>query len=190
MTKILLIRHGQTDGNLARRVQGQTNTPLNTTGHAQAEALSVKMATRHPDLTAIYSSDLDRAHQTALKTAQKLALPVATHPHFRERHFGSAEGMLVSELIALYGEPHWVDAPIDGSESRAEMLLRFTTTLAACATQHEGKKIAIFTHGLAIRTMIIEYSPKSELPFLNNCDVASFSWNRATGLFLFEEIEQ
>jgi broad specificity phosphatase PhoE len=175
MSKLLLVRHGQTDGNVKHLAQGHTNIPLNETGQDQAEALAHRMSRNHTDIVAIYASDLSRAHETANKTAAKLGLPVETRKNLRERHFGIAEGTPVPDLIRQYGDPHWIHAPIPNSESQGELLLRLTRELHSIALQHKGEKVAIFSHGLAIRTLIIASVGEEAVPYVNNCDVAIFS---------------
>src|ERR1044071_3382976 len=74
-TILILIRHGQTDWNAENRVQGQANSPLNELGRLQAKELSEKLVFEHSDISAVYSSDLDRAYDTAKETADRFNLP-------------------------------------------------------------------------------------------------------------------
>ncbi|MFC3216646.1 histidine phosphatase family protein, partial [Comamonas sp. JC664] len=95
-TQIIAIRHGETDWNLAARIQGHTDIPLNATGERQARQLAQALA--ETPLAHIYSSDLQRA----LRTAQALALangaPLATHSALRERSFGDYEGSRFADI--------------------------------------------------------------------------------------------
>jgi broad specificity phosphatase PhoE len=186
MTRILLIRHGETDGNKANKVQGHTNTPLNEKGHLQAETLSRGLKKDHPELKAIYASDLTRAHETALKTAKKFDLPIQLKPTLRERHFGTAEGSDVDEMVAIYGDPDWIYAPIPEAETREEMVKRLKGEIHAIAKNHHGEKIALFSHGLAICTFIVECTGPENLFYLNNCDVALFSFDIHKDELLFK----
>src|SRR3954471_7990952 len=100
MTTILLARHGETDWNLQRRVQGHSDTPLNETGRAQALALAETLD--GAELDAIYASDLERAYDTAQFVAQRKGLPVTPLPELRERNFGTWEGLTDSEILERF----------------------------------------------------------------------------------------
>ena len=102
MTPLWLVRHGETDWNLAGRWQGQSPhaPPLNPVGQAQAEALLTQLNGFVFD--AVYSSDLLRALQTAEIAAAKLRLPVQIEPRLREINQGKWEGMLGSDVARQY----------------------------------------------------------------------------------------
>src|SRR6185369_6866034 len=112
MTTILLARHGETDWNVERRVQGHSDTPLNDRGRQQACALAEELAGESID--AVYSSDLLRAHETARIVAEQRGLGVTSIRDLRERHFGTWEGLTDEEIFERYpdvldGGP-WGDA--------------------------------------------------------------------------------
>ena len=86
MTEILLARHGETDWNIGRRVQGHTDIPLNAAGVDQARVLAEQLAAE--PLTAVFSSDLSRALDTATAVAHAHGLEVTVDPRLREKNFG------------------------------------------------------------------------------------------------------
>lgn len=110
MTTLLLVRHGETDWNAARRIQGSTDIPLNDTGRAQARATATDLAERMAEQYGgvrpiVVSSDLSRAHETAQIIAAELGTDVAhAYPQLRERSYGVAEGLTVDEYRARFGE--------------------------------------------------------------------------------------
>ena len=77
-TRIIAIRHGETAWNVDTRIQGHTDIPLNAHGQLQAERLAQALAEQDP-LHAIYTSDLQRAHQTAATVGKRLGLTPVTH---------------------------------------------------------------------------------------------------------------
>lgn len=181
----LLVRHGQTDWNVQQKIQGTSNIPLNETGLAQAKARAEKMQRDHADLRAIYSSDLDRAHVTALETGKRLNLPVEKKAAFRELNFGAAEGKTVHEMDALYGQEkerlkqvypqrskRWDMTHIPGSETSNTVLKRAQEELKALAKKHPGEKVAVFSHGRTIRLLLIDALDDEGLEGLENCDMA------------------
>ena len=91
MTTILLARHGETDWNRAGRWQGWADPPLNETGRVQARELAEQLRTIPFD--AVYSSDLRRAHETALIVGEPHGVPVVTEPGLREIDVGSWSGL-------------------------------------------------------------------------------------------------
>ena len=151
-TRVLLVRHGQTDWNAQARLQGHTDIPLNAEGRAQAERLAA--ALQGETLDAVYSSDLQRAHATAQALAQATRAPLAVHAGLRERAFGRFEGVHITEI-----EQRWPDdaarwrrrepgfAPADGGESLLDFYARCVEAATRLAEAHPGGAIALVAHG-------------------------------------------
>jgi probable phosphoglycerate mutase len=156
VTLITLIRHGQTDWNLARRIQGSTDIPLNEKGRADAHRAAAHLsASAHH---AIYSSPLLRAKETAEIIAGELGLELAgVVPDVREREFGEGEGMLVSDYIAKYGDWH---ADVPGAESLHDVGLRAIAALHAIARDSRrrsaprAESVLVVAHGGVIRSVM------------------------------------
>jgi probable phosphoglycerate mutase len=153
LTEIWLVRHGQTDGNVRRIVQGQQDIPLNETGIAQAEALAEQLADVHFD--AIYSSDLSRAMQTAGIIARYKGLPVVADPRLREIRQGVWEGLPFDHILQKYQpdfspNPVYINTPrAEGAESLAEVLSRMVEAANEYSHRHAGKRILFLSHGLS-----------------------------------------
>lgn len=156
MTLITLVRHGQTDWNLARRIQGTTDIPLNDTGREDARrAASVLSRGAHH---AVYASPLSRARETAEIIAVELGLGA---PHLmsglREREFGEGEGMLVPDYIDRYG--HW-HAPVPGAETLDEVGMRALAALDEISREARrrsapvAESVIVVAHGGVIRSLI------------------------------------
>lgn len=127
MTRITLIRHGETDWNLAGRIQGATDIPLNDTGRRQAaEAAQSLVLSGRPVLLA--ASDLGRARETAeiIGRAHGWGVPLEV-PALRERAYGEAEGRTVDDFVADYGA--WPTAVVPGAETREELRSRAVSAL-------------------------------------------------------------
>jgi len=169
MTELYLVRHGETDWNAARRIQGRTDIPLNDTGRAQARQAAELLARRRWD--AVYSSPLERAHETARIIAERLGLDDVTDVEaFVERDYGEAEGMGFDELEARY--PEGVRAP--GQETREQVAARVVPALLALAEQHPGERLVIVSHGGAIRSVLQTAEPGTHHPRITNASVHSF----------------
>src|SRR5580698_6897789 len=100
-TQILFIRHGETDWNRIKRIQGHIDIPLATTGLEQAQRLAHRLAgeaSQGATLDAIYSSDLQRAQQTAQPIADALGLPLQLRESLRERLYGAFQGYDKDEI--------------------------------------------------------------------------------------------
>ena len=98
-TRIIAIRHGETAWNVDTRIQGHLDIPLNATGRWQAERLA--QALRDEPITAIYTSDLTRAWETAQYIGELQGLPVIKEAGLRERDFGDFEGKTFAEIEVL-----------------------------------------------------------------------------------------
>ena len=150
---MLLIRHGETDWNRVRRVQGHADIALNATGRAQARQLGTALAARDP-IAKIYSSDLTRALETARAVAQAVGAELTEVPALRERHFGQFQGMSFTEADRRFPEQawHWRHrtpdwSPPGGGESLLAFRQRIATAIAALGRQNMGLQIAVITHG-------------------------------------------
>jgi 2,3-bisphosphoglycerate-dependent phosphoglycerate mutase len=149
-TTILLVRHGETDWNRNRRVQGHTDVPLNETGRQQARTLAMELADEK--LAAVYSSDLARAHETAIIVAGSRSLPVSMLPGLREKHFGTWEGLTDAEVLIRFPDAHetgWGDG-----ETTEEMTDRVLATVREIAAANPGACVLVVTHGGPMRAVL------------------------------------
>ncbi|MET3172482.1 UNVERIFIED_ORG: putative phosphatase [Arthrobacter sp. UYCu721] len=146
LTTFALIRHGQTDWNAQRRLQGSTDIPLNDVGRGQAREAVNALSIYEWD--AVVSSPLSRAAETADLIAAELGLGVHRHvPELAERSFGRAEGLQDGpELEALR-----IPGGFRGAEGEDEAALRGLTALEALAEEFRGGRILVVTHGTLIR---------------------------------------
>ncbi|MGC3983357.1 MAG: histidine phosphatase family protein [Pseudorhodoferax sp.] len=150
-TRIIAIRHGETAWNVDTRIQGHLDIPLNDTGRWQARRVGAALAGE--ELSAIYASDLGRAHQTAQAVADRAGLPVVADRGLRERAFGSFEGKTFAEI-----ESDWPDQALlwrkrdpafepAGGESLLRFRERIVGTLNRLAALHPGGQIVLVGHG-------------------------------------------
>lgn len=149
MTKLVLVRHGQTDWNLNRRIQGSTDIPLNATG--RVDALTAAESLHGQDWDVIISSPLSRAWDTARIIAGKLGLdaPLALDTMV-ERAYGDAEGLTGEEVLERYPER----ADIPGQETREQVTARVAPALIELAESYPGKAVIVVTHGGVIGSVL------------------------------------
>ncbi|PZE67519.1 MULTISPECIES: histidine phosphatase family protein [unclassified Curtobacterium] len=175
MTTLLsLVRHGETDWNRQRRIQGSTDVPLNDTGRRQAAETAVLLARRSFD--AVVSSPLSRALETGTIIASHLGLPTPDgYDGLRERAYGEAEGLTHEDIAA-----RWPHDAVPGRESRAALLDRVTETLAEIAVRYDAGAVVVATHGAVIRTVVDAAAPgtveRSTVP-IRNGSVHTFRWD-------------
>ncbi|MDP2196252.1 MAG: histidine phosphatase family protein [Rhodocyclaceae bacterium] len=151
-TRLCIVRHGETDWNAVRRIQGHVDVPLSAVGHAQARAAGNALASE--GLAAIYSSDLTRARQTAEATAHLTHVTLQLTSGLRERHFGVFQGLTYAEAAVQFPEAYARHqarddahfAPPDG-ESLHDLALRIAGVCDDIVRRHAGETVAIFTHG-------------------------------------------
>ncbi len=149
-TRICFIRHGETDWNVDKRIQGQTDTPLNETGRGQALAMAFNAA--HHDFSAIYSSDLVRALDTARMVAARRGLEVNPLPQLRERHFGIFQGMTAEEGLQRFpaADAWYTIRDVDYDFVTGENLLQFsgrvTEAVDKLVEHHPGQTLAVVSH--------------------------------------------
>lgn len=166
---LYVVRHGETDWNLQRRIQGSTDIPLNETGRAQASATGALLARR--PWNAIYSSPLSRAMETGHLIAEQLGMPDPTPVDaLVERAYGAAEGLADPELSQLF--PDGSDVP--GRESREHVVARVMPALLDLAERHSNEAIIVVSHGGVIRAILSEVDPEGGHGRITNGSVHSF----------------
>lgn len=154
---VFLVRHGETDWNVAGRWQGHTDVPLNATGRAQAAALAERL--RGEGIAAVATSDLSRARHTAEIVAGALGVPLAlVDPGLREQSYGRFEGLTPRECEARY-PVEWARYLADrsagppGGETRAAVLDRVVRAVQAASARLSGPALVV-THGGALRALL------------------------------------
>lgn len=153
MTRLVLVRHGQSEWNREHRIQGQSGAGLTEVGHAQAEGTAAWVAATHPD-AALVSSDLERCLQTAAPIAHALDADLRTDARFRERSFGRWEGCTLDEVRELdpelFGRWRRGEDVVEevGGESGDALATRVVTALGEHAADHgDGRTVVVVTHG-------------------------------------------
>ncbi|WP_309131733.1 histidine phosphatase family protein [Brevibacterium sp.] len=183
MTKTVIFwRHGQTDYNVERRFQGQTDIPLNELGHRQATAAAACLSELAPEV--IVSSDLARAAVTADHLADLLGLTATRDSRLRESSFGDWEGLTRDEIVEKWAdELHgWVagaDTKPPGGESRSESGQRVATAITEIVRDSDAETIAIVAHGAVLRAaaeILLDMSGSGRLAVLGNCGHGEFGY--------------
>lgn len=175
-TKLIVIRHAETTWNRDKRMQGTTDTPLSDVGRAQAQALGRRLAGR--DFSALYSSDLSRARDTARAIAEHTGRELVIDPRLQERRFGIFEGLVAAEILSRYPEEHArfasrdPDYEVPGGESASHFAQRCLGCLAEIAGRHRGEEIVVVTHGLVLDSLYraahgLEHGAPRPVPLIN-----------------------
>jgi broad specificity phosphatase PhoE len=157
-TRLILVRHGQTEWNRVGRTRGRIDIALNETGLAQAEAVAERLAAL--PLAAIYSSPLKRAVETAAPTARKTGLTVQPLEGLLDINYGRWEGRSPAEVAEAYPDlfhqwhhsPHLVTFP-DG-ESLDEVRSRALAAVKEIALSHEGRTVLIVAHQVVNKVLV------------------------------------
>ena len=152
MIDLIVVRHGETDWNRIRRLQGHTDIALNAAGVAQAARLARALA--NEPIASIHSSDLARTVSTARPIADRLGLEIRIEPLLRERSYGMLEGKTFPEILERHpAEAELLrlrdaDWPIPGGESQRAFQRRVIDVVSAIADAAEaGSTVLIVTHG-------------------------------------------
>ena len=161
LTRLILIRHGETDWNVEGRYQGQADPPLNARGEAQARRLAEEL--QGVDMDVLYASPLRRALQTARVIAERLKLPLHTEPRLMEIHLGEWQGLLWYEIADRYPDlfRRWQTEPWEvappGGESLAQVQSRVYAAVDDILARHQGQCVGLVTHRLPIALLKIRY---------------------------------
>jgi len=160
MTRIVLVRHGQTEWNRVERFRGQADVPLDETGLAQAEATARRVAAEwHP--VAVYSSPLARAVRTAEAIAGQFGLPVHIHRGLTDIDYGQWQGLTPDEARELWPEmvEAWYRTPeaaqIPGGETLNRLQVRAMEAVRELAARHQGTTIVLVGHTVVNRAILL-----------------------------------
>jgi broad specificity phosphatase PhoE len=176
---LFIVRHGETDWNRKKLLQGSTDIPLNETGKSQARVLQKQFETITFD--AVYSSDLMRAKETAEIISYGTNLQVVTSPDLRERSWGNHEGQNFDDLKLKYGQAfHPVIEEFDFDiqklhpeltqvESYSQAINRVIPYLMNIQTEFKGKSVLVVSHGGILKGLLL-YLKLQEFkkPYVNN----------------------
>jgi 2,3-bisphosphoglycerate-dependent phosphoglycerate mutase len=161
MTRVILIRHGQTIWNLEKREMGQLDSQLSEKGEMQAKALAKRLENVH--FSALYSSDLGRALQTAQYISEISGKVIITDTELRERNMGIFQGYTREEIAkkypdewAAHNSPAKFDYVIPNGESQRQRHERSIRAFNRLADNHSEEQIVIVSHAGILRT-IFEY---------------------------------
>ena len=188
-TKVILVRHGQSIGNLTRTFLGHTDLDLSETGYLQAKCTADLLKDEKIDV--IYSSDLKRAYNTALFHAKMRGLEVITSVNLRETYAGEWENQKVDDLISNWGENFFVNEwknsfgtfRLPGGESIQEAGKRFYDEIKAICELNMGKTVLICAHAAVIRAFWAMISNvawtdvAAQIPFPTNASYSILSYN-------------
>jgi broad specificity phosphatase PhoE len=175
---VLLARHGETDWNRDHRWQGYTGPPLNQTGRQQAAELAAQVN----DIDVVYSSDTERAYETATIVAERHGLQVETDSRLREVNFGLWEGLTRAEINERFsgGFSRWLSGESstpDGGEADEVMAERVLAALHDIAARHEDSRVLVVTSGGPIRAVeahlrgIDQKTARRLVETLDNCSL-------------------
>ena len=182
-TRIIAVRHGETDWNASARIQGQRDIALNAKGHWQASRAAQALADAGETVAAVYSSDLARAHETAHHIANAMELDVLTDPRLRERGFGEYEGSTFAELEQQWPQEtarwrardaHW--AP-PGGESLTALGERVLAATQSLAERHPNEQIVLVAHG-GVLDMMYRIATRQGVDAERNWALGNASINR------------
>jgi 2,3-bisphosphoglycerate-dependent phosphoglycerate mutase len=176
-TNVLLVRHGQSKGNAERRFGGHTATPLSSRGRKQAEATARTLKSEL--LTAIYSSDLARAIETARPLSELTGLRINGTSAFRERSVGVMEGLTFEDAAQQHPEQYAAllrrdfEHVLTGGESYRQLLDRARQKLDEIIEQNRGGKVAVFSHTGTICILVLHLMGALDSPELKPVWIAS-----------------
>ena len=159
MKKLFLVRHGESEWNVLKRIQGQQNVALTDRGKLQARLFAKRLLNENID--SIYSSDLDRAYNTAVIIGNMLKIDVNPMPGLREIDFGKWEGISYDNISDIDSKEIilWRKAPeklkVDGAETLEELQLRAMSEIYRIMDTEKKHNVLIVSHSATLKTIIL-----------------------------------
>jgi broad specificity phosphatase PhoE len=172
--RLILVRHGESVGNYENRLQGQEDYPLTEQGRRQAVLTSHRLHAL--GTTAVYSSHLLRARETAFAIGERLGIEPSIQQDLSEYHFGELSGMTYAEIRERFGAiANPAERTYPGEEGRDNFYNRVTSTLWGIAAQHPQETVAVVSHGGPIALFcqsVLGLPYKRPMPFsISNCSL-------------------
>lgn len=179
-TRIIVVRHGEAEGNIIRIFHGQYNSTLTEDGHLQAERAAQYL--KNINIDHIYSSDLTRTISTAEHIAKNRNLTIKTDSRLREIYGGLWENVPWDDLPERFPESYdcWENdiskTVMPEGESVDEMFSRTRDAFADIASRHPGETVCIVTHGTVIRALVclwrnIALADMQKVPWFDNASI-------------------
>ena len=190
MTRLILIRHGQSLANEQDKFAGQTDVPLTELGKMQARCAAEYIIKREK-IDKIYSSDLQRAHDTAFPVSELTGLPINDVKGLREICAGVWEGRLVSEIIREYEKEFdtwrndFSNARLPEGESVREVYERVVPFVKQLAKENDGLTLFLASHATPVRAVECNsrgwgWERMADVPFVNNSAMSIFEYDEKT----------
>lgn len=180
---LLFVRHGESEGNLRRIMQGWLDLPLSDLGRRQAEVVAQRLA--NAGATRLYASPLLRAWQTGERVAAATGLPLEAHEGFREYGYGEAQGLTWNEAVARFGigTDDWGTGKVPGEEGAGVFHARVSAAFDELAERHRDDVAIVVAHGGTIARLVVHViggGMYAYLPFAtpSNVSITAFAWDR------------
>ena len=160
MTRLILIRHGESEFNLEGKYTGQLDAPLTETGVAQA-AVTAEYILKNYQINKVYSSDLSRAVNTAKPIAEPLGLEIKTDARLREIYAGKWQGLYFEDVKTIYKEEYdlyksdKIKYTTLGGEGMSDVMKRMLEAVTEIAEENDGKTVLISTHNGPLMTLMV-----------------------------------
>ena len=194
--RLYLIRHGQTDWNVAGRIQGSTDIPLNDTGRRQAACLAEGMEKR--PVTQVFSSTLSRAYETAAAIGKRQGVPVRGLSQLQEVNYGDWEGLTMEEIEQKYPneQEQWYLSPVEvappGGETQTQVYERCRQAVEKILDEAQGD-VAVVSHGATV-VFLLEYMmdgtgrDEEDDIIVGNASISTVEYDRETKRFALTQL--
>ena len=200
MTRLILIRHGQSEANLTRRFAGNYNAPLTELGVRQAKK-SAEYVAAHYDVSKVYASDLLRAFATGQAVADLLGVEIIPDERLREIRAGEWEGMEISRIAEEYQDDYklWMSdighAMPTGGEKVSDLALRVLGVIREIAEQNDGKTVVLASHATPIRATecMVKHGtldPMKDIPWVTNASISELIYENGNFEFKFVSYDE
>ncbi len=176
---IFFVRHGETQFNIEKRMQGHCDSPLTEKGVLQAKSVGRGLSDINFD--AAYSSDSQRVLDTAKYAIGDRNIPLTIDPRLKEMNFGVLESLLEEEIVERHGNIletlfslKDLNAAAPEGESYVQLFTRTKSAVEDIVKKHssQGGNILIFSHGVTIGNYIMQITKRPEYPVHENCSVS------------------